>query len=307
MKLGVQTLPFEEPLDETLAFLNDLGVESIDWRCDPGEYLDDPDGQADLLETFDRHGMELSMLGATGYNMLHPVEERANEADSRLRGTIRLADQLGVETVSAFSGLPGGSPEDETPNWVVAPIPPGDQADHYEYQWEEVAIPYWQELSEFADDHGVDVAIEIHVNMLVNSPPAMVRLIEATNDRIGAYVDPGHLWLQDIDPVASIRYLADHDAIMHFETSDVVEYEEERRLKGMWDMTPMDAPRDRPWSFCPVGYGHDEATWRDIISTLDLVGYDGPVSIQQLNTPQPLHEGVAKSTRFLRDIMFTDT
>jgi len=307
MHLSVQTLPFEEPLDETLAFLGDLGVESIDWRCDPEEYLDDSAAQEELLDTFDAHDIDLSMLGATGHNMLHPVEERAVEADELLRDTIRLADQLGVDTVSAFSGLPGGGPNDETPNWIVAPVPPGDQADHYRYQWEEVAIPYWRDLGAFADDHDVDVAIEIHVNMLVNSPPTMVRLIEETSDRIGAYVDPGHLWIQDIDPVASIRYLAEHDAIMHFETSDVVEYPERKRLQGVWDMTPLDDKLGRSWAFCAVGYGHGESEWRDIISTLDLVGYDGPVSIQQLNTPQPLHEGIEKSTRFLSDIMFTDS
>lgn len=305
MHLSVQTLPFDEPLGETLAFLEGLRVESVDWRCEPDEYLDDLDAQTELLKTFESYDVELSLLGATGYNMLHPVEDRAEEADTRLRKTIELADQLSVDTVSAFSGLPGGSPEDKTPNWVVAPIPPGDQHEHYEYQWEDVAIPYWTELGEFADDHGVDVAIEIHVNMLVNSPPTIVRLMESTNDRIGAYVDPGHLWLQDIDPVASIRYLADHDAIMHFEVSDVTDYEENRRLKGRWDMTPMDEPEERSWSFCPVGYGHNEAEWRDIISALDLVGYDGPVSIQQLNTPQPLHEGIEKSAEFLDDIMFT--
>ena len=306
MRLGVQTLPFEEPLDETLSFLDEHGVESVDWRCEPDEYLGDPDAQADLLATFEDYGMELSMLGSTGPNPLHPDEERAEAADGLLRDTIRLADQLGVETVSAFSGLPGGGPNDETPNWIVAPIPPGDQHEQYDYQWEEVAVPYWRDLDAFADDHDVDVAIEIHVNMLVNSPPTMVHLMEETGDRVGAYVDPGHLWLQGIDPVASIRYLADHDAIMHFETSDVVEYEERKKLQGMWDMTPLDDRLGRSWAFCAVGYGHGESEWRDIISTLDLVGYDGPVSIQQLNTPQPLHEGVAKSCEFLSDVMFAD-
>lgn len=306
MHLSVQTLPFEEPIEETLAFLSGLGVESVDWRCDPDEYLDDPDAQAELLETFANHDIELSMLGATGHNMLHPDEDQAAEADELLRDTIRLAEQLGVKTVSAFSGLPGGGPNDETPNWIVSPIPPGEQHEQYEYQWEEVAIPYWNELGAFADDHDVDVALEIHVNMLVNSPPTLVRLREATSERIGAYVDPGHLWLQEIDPVASIRYLAEHDAIMHFETSDVVEYPEQKKLQGTWDMTPLDDRLDRSWAFCAVGYGHGESEWRDIISTLDLVGYDGPVSIQQLNTPQPLHEGVSKSAQFLTDIMFTE-
>jgi len=306
MHLCVQTLPFDDPLEETLGFLEELGVECVDWHCDPDEYLDDPDARAELLETFASFGIDLAILGATGPNVLHPVDVQASAADERLRGVIELADQLGVGTVSAFSGLPGGGPEDRTPNWVVTPVPPGEQHEQFAYQWEEVAIPYWRDLSAFADEHDVDVAIEIHVDTLVNSPVALDRLREATSERIGAYVDPGHLWLQGIDPVATIRYLAERDAIMHVEASDVVEYAENQALKGRWDMTPMDDALERPWAFCTVGYGHDEREWRDIVSTLDLVGYDGPVSIQQLNTPQPLHEGVAKGVRFLDRLRFED-
>ncbi|WP_164471104.1 sugar phosphate isomerase/epimerase [Halorubrum sp. CSM-61] len=303
MHLAVQTLPFEEPLESTLEFLAPLGVESIDWRCDPDEYLDAETDQAELLETVRAHGMEISMLGVTGYNPLHPVSEQADAADERLRKTIRLADQLGVDTVSAFSGLPGGHPDDRTPNWTATPIPPGDQRERFDYQWEDVAIPYWTDLGAYADDYGIDVAIEIHVNTLVNSPAALRRLRDATHDRIGGYLDPGHLWLQDIDPVASVRYLAEDDALFHVEASDVQTHEANLAVKGRWDMTPLDDAENRPWSFCPIGYGHDEEAWREIVTALDLVGYDGPVSIQQLNTPQPLHSGMEHSTAFLDRVL----
>lgn len=63
-------------------------------------------------------------------------------------------------------------------------------------------------------------------------------------------------------------------------------------------MTALSEDLDRSWSFCPVGYGHDEAAWRDIASTLDRVGYDGPVSIQQLNTLEPLHRGIENGAEF---------
>lgn len=304
MQLCVQTLPFEESLDDTLAFLAENGVESVDWRDDPGAYLDDPDAQAELLDTFDEHGLELAMIGATGPNPLHPVEERAAEADETIRQSIRLAEQLDVDVVSAFSGLPGGAEGDTAPNWIVAPIPPADQHDHYDYQWEEVAIPYWREMNDFADDHGVDVGIEIHTNMLVNSPVTMRRLREEAGDRIGAYVDPGHLWLQDVDPVESIRYLAEDDSIVHFEASDLMFYESNLAVKGRWDMTPLSDRLGRPWSFVPVGYGHGPEHWREMVATLDLVGYDGPVSIQQLNTPHPLHEGMARAAEMLGGMLF---
>ncbi|WP_247004224.1 sugar phosphate isomerase/epimerase family protein [Halosolutus gelatinilyticus] len=303
MHLAVQTLPFDEPLESTVEFLADLGVESIDWRCEPDDYLDDPEKQEILLETVAERDVTISMLGATGYNPLHPVDERADEADERLRKTIRLADQLGVDVVSSFSGLPGATPDDRSPNWIATPVPPGRQHEYYEYQWEDVAIPYWEELGEYADGYGIDVAIEIHVNTLVNSPATMRTLRRETHERIGGYLDPGHLWLQEIDPVESVRYLAEDDAIFHVEASDVRRNDSNLAVKGTWDMTPLDDALDRSWSFCPVGYGHGEETWRDIISTLDLVGYDGPVSIQQLNTPEDLHGGIEKGAAFLDQII----
>ena len=36
----------------------------------------------------------------------------------------------------------------------------------------------------------------------------MLKLREATNEYIGANLDPSHLWWQGIDPIAAIRILA---------------------------------------------------------------------------------------------------
>lgn len=302
MHLCTQTARFDGPLEETLTYLDGLGIESLDLKADPDVYLDDDDAQAELRTLLDEYDMEISVLGAGGSNPLHPDEETADEADTRLRETIRLADQLGVDTVTSFSGLPAGAPGDSTPNWIVCPAPSRGQADSYEYQWD-IAIDYWSDLGAFADEHDVDVAIEIHVRTLANSPTTMVRLREEASGRIGGYVDPAHLTIQGIDPSVSIRYLADHEALFHFEASDVKVYDDNRRLKGLWDMTPMSDRLGRPWSFCTVGYGHDDEYWRDIIATLNLVGYDGAISIQQLHTPEPFREGLERAASFLDDML----
>lgn len=298
MHLCTQTARFDEPLEETLGYLRELGIESLDLKLDPAEYLDDADAQADLRALLDDHDMASSVLGGGGSNPLHPDEARAAEADARLRDTIRLAAQLDVDTVTTFSGLPAGAPGDSTPNWLVSPVPPRGQADAHAYQWE-VATDYWADLGAFAADHAVDVAIELHVRTLVNSSPTLLRLREAAGEHVGGYVDPAHLTLQGIDPSAAIRHLAAEDALLHFEASDVKVYDDNARLRGLWDMTPMTERLERPWAFCTVGYGHDDAYWRDIISTLNLVGYDGAVSIQQLHTPEPFRTGLERAVEFL--------
>src|SRR6056297_2353275 len=162
MDIGVLTVPLGgESLDDAVAYLDEIGVDAVELGVGgwPGEAhvdreatLDDDAAQAELEALLDEHGLRISAL-ATHNNPLHPDEERAAEADRELREAIELADQLDVGTVTCFSGLPGGAPGDSTPNWVTAPWPT-EHADALDYQWDEVAVPYWTDLADHAEAHG---------------------------------------------------------------------------------------------------------------------------------------------------------
>ena len=296
-------------LADALDYLNDIGVRAIEpgtggWPEDEhlplDEYLGNDDAQADLKDLLDEHDVRISAL-ATHNNPLHPDEERAAEADTELRGTIELADQLDVGAVTCFSGLPAGGPNDEHPNWITAPWP-HEHGDMLDYQWEEVAIPYWRDLAGHADDHGVDLAVEMHPNMLVYEPSGMRRLREATNERVGANFDPSHLFWQGIDVTRAIRYLG--DAIHHFHAKDTKVYDAEADLKGVLDTTPYDREPDRSWLFRTVGYGHGEAFWKDVVSTLRMVGYDGALSIEHEDSLTSSREGLEKAVDVLERAVF---
>lgn len=263
------------------------------------EYLDDENAQAELHDLLEAHGLRISAL-ATHNNPLHPDEERAENADTELREAIQLADQLGVDTVTCFSGLPAGGPNDETPNWVTAPWP-SEHAEIHEYQWG-VATDYWGDLAEHAAEHGVNVAIEMHPNMLVYEPTGMMTLREATNDRIGANFDPSHLYWQGIDVCEAIRYLG--DAIHHVHAKDTRVYESNARVKGVLDTTSYTEEPDRSWLFRSVGYGHGEEHWKDIVSTLRMSGYDGALSIEHEDSLTSGREGLEKAVDLLDRAVF---
>jgi DNA-(apurinic or apyrimidinic site) lyase len=311
MQIGVITVLLgDEPLGDALEYFSELGLDRVELGCGghPGEahlpreeYLDDPDAQSELRALLDEHGMEISAL-ATHNNPLHPDEERAATADRELREAVRLADQLGVDVVTCFSGLPGGGPNDEVPNWVTAPWPT-EFADAHEYQWE-VAVDYWGELAAHAEDHGVNVGIDMHPNMLVYEPTGLVRLREATNERIGCNFDPSHLYWQRIDVPEAIRYLGERDAIHHVHAKDTRVYEANERRKGMLDMAPYTAEADRSWLFRSVGYGHGEAHWKDVVSTLRMVGYDGTLSIEHEDSLTSSREGLEKAVELLGRAVF---
>ncbi len=311
MQIGVHTPPLaDEPLESALPYLDGLGVGAIEPGVGghPGqahlvrsEYLDDETEQAELRDLLAEYEMEISAL-ATHNNPLHPDDERAENADTELREAIRLAAQLEVDAVTCFSGLPAGGPNDEVPNWITAPWPP-EHADALEYQWER-AVDYWGEIADHAADHGVDVAIEMHPNMLVYEPHGLARLREATGERIGANFDPSHLYWQGISITDAIRYLGERDAIHHVHAKDTKIYDAQAREKGVLDTTAYDDEPNRSWLFRSVGYGHGEAHWKDIVSTLRMVGYDGTLSIEHEDSLTSSREGLEKAIELLERAVF---
>ncbi|ARS90759.1 sugar phosphate isomerase/epimerase family protein [Natrarchaeobaculum aegyptiacum] len=311
MHVGVHTPPLaDESIDDAVAYLSERGIDAIEPGVGghPGEdhvereaYLDDEEAQAELRSLLEGHEMEISAL-ATHNNPLHPDDERAERADTHLREGIRLAAQLEVDAITCFSGLPAGGPNDEVPNWITAPWPP-EQAEALEYQWE-VAVEYWDELAEYADDHGVDVAIEMHPNMLVSDPHSMLRLREETGDRICTNFDPSHLYWQGISVLDAIRLLGDHDAIAHVHAKDTRIYDAVAREKGVLDTTPYPDEPNRSWIFRTVGYGHDTSHWKDVVSTLRMAGYDGALSIEHEDSLLSSREGLEKAIALLEEAIF---
>jgi DNA-(apurinic or apyrimidinic site) lyase len=312
MDIGVLTVVLGgEPLEDALDYLSGIGVDAVELGCGGfvgedhlprEEYLDDEDAQADLLSTVEDHGLRISAI-STHNNPLHPDEERAARAQTEIREAVELADQLGVDNVNTFSGLPAGSPDGSVPNWITAPWP-NEHAEALEYQWEEVGIPVWSDLAEHAADHDVNVCIEMHPNMLVYEPTSMMRLREATNEHIGANFDPSHLYWQGIDVIEAIRYLGERDAIHHFHAKDTGLYESNADVKGYLDTAPYTDEPNRSWLFRSIGYGHDEAHWKDVVSTLRMVDYEGALSIEHEDSLTSGREGLEKAVDVLDRAVF---
>ncbi|WP_436926142.1 sugar phosphate isomerase/epimerase family protein [Halosimplex amylolyticum] len=314
MDVGVLTVALGgESIDDAFAYLADQGVDAVELGCGGfvgddhlprEEYLDDDEAQAELQELLDEHDLYISAL-ATHNNPLHPDEERAARADTELREAIELADQLGVDAVTTFSGLPAGSPAGEVPNWITAPWP-NEHHEAHEYQWE-VAEEYWSEIGEHAESHGVDVGIEMHPNMLVYEPTGMLELRDRTSDRIGANFDPSHLFWQGIDITEAIRFLGEEDAIHHFHAKDTKVYEANSRVKGVLDTEPYTEEPDRSWLFRSIGYGHGEEFWKDVVSTLRMIDYDGALSIEHEDSLTSPNEGLEKAIDVLQRSVFETT
>ncbi len=299
----------DRSFEEACQYLASKGVQAVEIgcggfpgkaHCDAKDFLEHPEKIEKMLETLNKYDLKIAALSTHG-NAVHPNKEIARQFHEDFENAVLLAEKMGVDTVVTFSGCPGGSPEDKTPNWVTCPWP-DDFTEILNYQWNEVLIPYWKKEVEFVRAHGVKkIAFEMHPGFCVYNPETLIKLRNAVGPELGANFDPSHLFWQGIDPVAAIRYLG--DAIYFFHAKDTKVDEINTKVNGVLDTKHYGDEINRSWIFRSVGYGHDEQTWKDIMSALRMVGYDGMISIEHEDSLMSVPEGLGKAIDMLKRVM----
>jgi sugar phosphate isomerase/epimerase len=297
-------MKFEVALD----YIKSVGVEAVeigcggyvgDAHCKPTELLNDAEAIAALKKAVTSRDLTISALSAHA-NPLHPNPAIGEQHRAYVTKGILMAEKLGVDTFVTFSGCPGGGPEDKHPNWVTCPWPP-DFSETVKWQWEEVMIPYWQASHKFATERGVRLAIEMHPGFCVYNPETALALREAVGENLGVNFDPSHLFWQGADPGQAIRALG--RAIFHFHAKDTKIDPINATVNGVLDTKSYRDFARRSWIFRTVGYGHNEEIWRDIVSNLQLIGYEGVLSIEHEDGLMSKNEGFEKAVDFLKRIM----
>ena len=310
MKLSVFAVLLQDrSFEEACKYLSERGVQAVEIgcggfpgkaHCDPVDFLAHPEKITAMQETLKKYNLEIAALSTHG-NAVHPDKAVAKQFHDDFENTILLAEKLGVDTVVTFSGCPGGCAEDKTPNWVTCPWP-DDFTAIVNYQWNEVLIPYWKKEVEFVRAHGIKkIAFEMHPGFCVYNPETLMKLRSAVGPEIGANFDPSHLFWQGIDPVAAIRYLG--DALFYFHAKDTKIDAINTGVNGVLDTKHYGDEIHRSWIFRSVGYGHDYQTWKDMMSALRMVGYDGMISIEHEDSLMTPLEGLDKAIAFLKEVM----
>ena len=247
-------------------------------------------------------GLQISALSCHG-NAIHPDQAAAERDDRLFRQTVELAEQMEVPVVVTFSGCPGGSPADRTPNWITAAWPP-EYAQSLRWQWEERLIPYWSEAAAFASAHGVKVALEAHPGFAVYNVETLLRLRAAVGPSIGINLDPSHLWWQGMDIPTVIAALG--DAIFHVHAKDVALNSANIARNGVLDPKGLSRVADRSWLFRSVGWGHAELEWKAIVSALRVAGYDSVLSIEHEDALASIDEGLGSAVGLLSRVLLRE-
>lgn len=308
MRIGINTdslghLPFDEML-ETVA---SLGIETLElccggWSSAPhvnlNLLLENESERKNFLSKIHDHGLEIDALNCSG-NQLAPGE-RGKSHDEVVRNTMRLAKLLDVRRVVMMSGLPGG-PGDQNANWITTAWPP-ECHDILRYQWEDVAIPYWRDLVEYARENGVEqICVEQHAHQLVYNTETFLRLRDAAGEIVGVNFDPSHaLWMGG-DPLRAIRHL--RGAIYHVHAKDTRIDPHNSEINTLLETKPNDRVTERSWNYVTLGYGHPELWWRDFVIQLKQNGYDDVLSIEHEDYSLSPIEGVRKSIHLLNNVI----
>ncbi len=325
MKLGAYTAVLhDKPIEEALRILQQLGLESAEINSGgflPAVHLPieairgSQDARDEYLGLFHDAGITLTVLNCNG-NPLHPDPEVRRKHGQDVLDAIELAALLGVNRVVTMSGLPGSDPGAHLPSWTVLPW---DSAylDARDYQWNEVAIPYWKDVQRRAAAADVKVCIEMHPHNVVYNPDTLQRLVTEINaTHVGAEMDPSHLFWQGIDPIAAVNELgglvynaaAKDTRINPVATVNGVLADQHQRvapddpgaisLGGRYTLSRW--PEMASWDFVAVGRGHDVLFWADFLHALEKIDPTMAVNIEHEDQELDQLEGLRFAAATLR-------
>jgi sugar phosphate isomerase/epimerase len=212
---------------------------------------------------------------------------------------MKLANQLDINRVVMMSGLPGG-PGDKNPNWIIT-ASPKENAKILDWQWNEVAIPYWTNLYNFALNNGITrISLENHGMQLVHNVETFFRLKNLIGDAIGLNFDPSHYFWMGGDPLSVIPTLGNN--IYHVHAKDT-KIEKLACVNTLLEPKSYDEYNTRSWNYCTLGNGHDQQWWFDFIKLLKKSGYNDVLSIEHGDRKLPNEIGLTKAINLLKKII----
>lgn len=324
MKLGVyNAILHDRSLTDALQVIADLGLSGIELNSGgflPAAHIPTFDdilvsdtARDDYLGIFEGTGVGIAGLNCNG-NPLHPKKAIRDKHAEDVRRSIRLAHRLGQDRVVTMSGLPGGEPGASVTNWIVNAWNSA-ALDVLDYQWE-IAANFWRGMDQFAQDHNVKVALELHPQNLVFNSADVHKLMELTGAKnLGVELDASHLFWQQMDPVAVTRHLG--SLVYQAAAKDVRVNAEHAALHGVLDnrlrrLAPEEPrtnlggdewanewPQDAAWDFVALGKGHDTEFWTEFLRALQEVDPEMFVNIEHEDVSLGPIEGLKMAAEVL--------
>lgn len=217
-------------------------------------------------------------------------EAKRQWAIESMKNAARAAKNMGLEVVNGFTG---------SPIWhMLYSFPPVSKetiADGFKF-FAETFNPI---LDVFAECK-VKFALEVHPTEIAFDIVTAKRALEAIDNRpeFGFNFDPSHLYWQMVDPVKFLQTFPDR--IFHVHIKDAA-----LTLDGTSGILSSHLDFDQPgrgWNFRSPGHG--KVDFENIIRELNIIGYQGPLSVEWEDCGMNREYGAADALKFLRKIDF---
>lgn len=215
------------------------------------------------------------------------VNQRAIE---EMKNTARAAQRFGVSVVNGFTG---------SSIWPYLYSFPPVSPSMIDDGFQQFADRFNPILDVFAEC-GVRFALEVHPTEIAFDIYTAQRALDALDNReeFGFNFDPSHLIWQGLDPVEFIR--AFPDRIYHVHVKDAI-----TTLNGMTGILSSHlnfGDARRGWDFRSPGRGGVD--FEEIVRALNVVGYDGPLSIEWEDSGMDREFGAKEACQFTRNLDF---
>lgn len=310
MKIGLNSNSFRDRTwEETLDILREYSIEAVEpgvggfsgkKHCNPAELLKDKDDLKKFKKAAESRNIEISALAVHG-NPLHPQKSFAEDHIADLEAAIELAGKIGVKVLTCFAGCPGAAEDAKYPNWITCPWPEYF-GDGIKWQWEKRVIPFWREMVKKAKKAKLSFGFEMHPgDVIYNTETLLLLRNKVGAEEIGCNFDPSHLFWQGMDPIICIMNLK--EAIVHVHIKDCKIFDHIVSFRGVNDWKNYNEISKRAWTFRTMGYGHDIYFWKDFVSALRMIGYDGVLSIEHEDQLMSRNDGLRKTINLLNNVM----
>ena len=299
----VYDLPFDDALD-VAARLDGSAVELVvgdRLSLSPErvmELLGDPAALASYRELITSRGVRVAAVNCSAWALESAF---GDELAANMKAAIRLARALGADKIVTVSGCPGTPPTIKAMEWMTVRWP-RNYFEDLDAQWNKV-VALWTDVAGYAADHGIrSIAFDLHPLQVVSNAPALRRFRAQVGPIIGANIDPGAMFWQQMDPVSVIHALG--PAVHHVHLKDVEVYPDNLAVSGVvLTTTPQEEPRLRAWIYRTVGFGRDESFWGPFFEALRDIGYDDVLSVVNRDPYLPPDMGAEMAARFAAGLL----
>jgi sugar phosphate isomerase/epimerase len=218
-----------------------------------------------------------------------PVGVRQRAAEEMM-ATARGAQKLGVGVLSGFTGSALWS--------YVLGYPAADSTVIAE-GFKDFA-ECWSPILDVCRECGVKFAFEVHPGQIAFDLYSAEMALDALGGReeFGFTFDPSHLHWQGLDPVEFLRRFPDRIYHVHIKDAALT-------LNGRSGLLnsylPSGDPR-RGWDFRSPGHGGVD--WEAVIRGLNLIGYEGPLSVEWKDAGMDRDYGAEEACKFVKRLNF---